>query len=329
MRQQLISTLGSSWVATGLVLIIARFANISDDHYVVACFMVTAILAPVQIILGEIISPIAAKNKLKNNTVTLFGFLIIQFICVSSCFIFTSEYDISDFYLWIITILACGTTAFSSYSSWRYILLLTTGSLNVYESIVVGALPGLTNVFIYSAYFIGHFMVSNLSTSWILIQIILPAYIQNLYLSNLLKRKQVVYEDFDEIPFQSSIFLYIFILVLLIVVSQILRQYLYEQSYQYGIYTIACLNLFFSFAFTLSKLTYLEGKQKRSLVKTKHIVVCTIFQGIMALGVVKYSLSWLWGIVLFFLTQILVIVLIQEYRYRYDLNIQKSMRSFQ
>jgi hypothetical protein len=325
MRLQVIASLGSSWLSTGLVLLFAHFARIADDRFVIASFMATAILAPIQVVLNEIVNPVAAKNQKFPAKLTILGFILIQMISVSIGFVSISGYSLGNIYVWIIVIFSCAATYLSSRSAWGYIILLTNGLITIRQSMLFGAIPGLTIASIYFIYFITRLINIELSTNWLLLQIIIPSFMQNRYLDYKLLKNFASQDRLCSFHFKLSIFLYAPILLILIIASQYLRQYLYAQSSKFGIYIIIGLNLLFTIAFTLSKIIYLEGRQCKSLLGISQIISYAFILSAIAICVVKFSLAWSWGVLSFLALQLLAVILIQEYRYRYDREVQQKV----
>lgn len=249
--------LGSSWVANPLGIVVAHGLGVSNEPLLIQLLLGVGASAPFQLLLNESFAVRAVKDRRLARPQDVGVICVLQGVCCTGAlYVAGGQSDAHTIALGVL--LALGT--FSSYrSAIIYYGLALNDLISNASSVLVGALPGLVSLAIYTSYGVTRGL--GMPAEFLLAGAILPALAQALYLTAI-SRKRPRIEAARSRPLAFSAALPLGALMLFSFASTQLRDAVAASSVAYAALIIVALNSLTSLTNTVTRAWFLSGGGK-------------------------------------------------------------------
>lgn len=291
MLTRFLFTLMSAWIVNPLAVLLAQSFGVANTPVVILVLLAIGACAPFQLLFNECVATAESLGRSRTSWVQRGLLLAIQSVACAIAIGGLAIQNFSILLIFIIVVLLAANTALSLQISSRYFHLVTRSTLSIRDSVIVGVIPGLTCLLLYSFYCFVELDFSLIGTVLIIASTVFPAITQWGYLQS----RSSLYIDFNEFshkketykPPTGHLLTAAVALTLLTIVATRQRETIALLSDDYIALFLVALNSIFGLIITVTRATFLNRSKKS---KTKLFVTSLFILAVASVG--SFVLGW-------------------------------------
>lgn len=251
----------SSWIINPLGIIIAQCFGFANTPVIVLVLLAMGASFPFQLLLNECLA--SAENR-KSSKASIFQLILILAMQVTACTYAVLGLSGQKFALdhaFLVIVLLAANTILSYRISIIYYSLVIKNNVSIKESVIVGVIPGLASLFLYTLFSIASNGLHAEASLFVIATTIVPTCIQWLYVINMRSSIPLINKEKDKsLPAISTNWLLCVVVCLafLSAISTFLREAIATLSTNYIALFLVALNSLLSLINTITRADFLS-----------------------------------------------------------------------